>query len=270
VFNRLGLDYRIVEADAGNIGGNLTHEFQVLADAGEDKLMLCNKCDFAANIEVAPSLVTENPKSTTAQNMEEFDTPGLKTIEDLSKSLKVEAKDLIKTMFFSVTKDKKTSQVAVLLRGSDEVNPIKLKNFFGASDTPVLLNENEVLAVTGARPGSCGPVGLKIPIYIDTGVEHMSNSVVGANKDDKHLRNVNRGRDYKEAGISDFKMANEGDLCPKCKKGTYITKRGIEVGHVFYLGNKYSKAMGATFLNKEGKVEIMEMGCYGIGVSRTL
>lgn len=276
IFDRLGAKYRIVQADAGAIGGSKTHEFQLLADAGEDHLMVCDKCDFAANIEIAPAIDKVAVKSTAAElPMEEFATPGLKTIADLSKALKVPENELVKTLFFSANtgldaKDTDLKPVCVILRGSDEVNPIKLKNLLGLPNEPLLLTDAEVKQVTGAAPGSCGPVGLKIPVYMDVGVEGLKNFVVGANKDDFHLRNVNVGRDFKPTKIVDVRKAKPGDACPSCTGGSYQSFRGIEVGHVFYLGTTYSKAMEASFLTPEGESKPIEMGCYGIGVTRTI
>lgn len=282
IFDRLGLQYRIVEADAGNIGGSKTHEFQVLAEAGEDHLMVCDTCDFAANIEVAPAgdKVPHLSADKDMKAMEEFATPGLKSIGTLSKATGVNERDLVKTMFFSMqegpqgasgadSKNKDLKAVAVLLRGSDEVNPIKLKNALGLVNPPLLLTDNEVKEVTGAWPGSCGPVGLKIPIYMDMGVAGLKNFIVGANKDAFHLKNVNIDRDFKTTKVADIRLAKPGDKCPSCA-GEFKSMRGIEVGHVFYLGNKYSKAMSATFLKEDGSSHPIEMGCYGIGVSRTV
>ncbi len=273
IFDRLGLKYRIVQADAGNIGGSQTHEFQVLADAGEDHLMVCDKCDFAANIEVSPALDPQSKPSHDAEKeLETFATPGLKTIEQLSKALKLSSKELVKTLFFSANDgDAKQGMkaIAVLLRGSDELNPIKLKNLLGLSNPPLMLTDAEVKEVTGAAPGSCGPVGLKIPIYSDHGVADLSNFIVGANKDDFHLKNVNSDRDFKSTKVSDLRLTKEGDRCPKCD-GHLKSVRGIEVGHVFYLGTKYSVAMNANFLTQDGQSKPMEMGCYGIGITRTV
>ncbi|MES2855552.1 MAG: proline--tRNA ligase [Bdellovibrionota bacterium] len=275
IFNRLGVKYRIVQADAGNIGGSKTHEFQLLADAGEDHLMVCDKCDFAANIEVAPALYDAKPNGSAELPKESFPTPGLKQIATLAKSLKVEERELVKTLFFSANdgtdpNNKDLKAVCVLLRGNDELNPVKLKNMLGISNPPLMLTDEEVKKTSGAWPGSCGPVGLTIPIYMDTAVSDMKNFVVGANKDAEHLKNVNIGRDFKPTQTGDLRMAKAGDICPSCKAGKYQSFRGIEVGHVFYLGNKYSKAMQANFLNEAGETKPIEMGCYGIGVTRTV
>lgn len=284
IFTRLGLDFRIVEADAGNIGGSKTHEFQVLAEAGEDHLMVCDTCDFAANIEVAPALDRaagsgEAKPAAALLAMEAFATPGLKSIGTLSKSTGVPENRLVKTMFFSANEgqdpsDKSVKPVAVCLAGDDEVNPVKLKNVLGLSNPPRMLIDQEVKDATGAWPGSCGPVGLKFPVYIDSAIQGFSNFIVGANKDAEHLKNVNFGRDFQATKFADLRMAKPDHSCPKCSKegrsGAYRSFRGIEVGHVFYLGSKYSKAMGATYLTAEGVPTPIEMGCYGIGVSRTV
>lgn len=272
IFSRLGLRYVIVDADAGNIGGSKTNEFQVLAEAGEDHLMVCNKCSFAANIEVAPVRNTSQKSNVTQEKLENFPTPGLKTIDDLAKATKTPAQNLVKTLFFAGTdtpNEKDFKPVAVLLRGSDELNPIKLKNLLGLTNPPLMLTDNEVKQVTGAMPGSCGPVGLKIPIYADFGVLSLANFIVGANKDDFHIKNVNFDRDFKITQTADLRLAKAGDQCAKCD-GKYESHRGIEVGHVFFLGTKYSKAMHAEYLDDKGVKIPIEMGCYGIGVTRTI
>ncbi len=272
IFDRVGLKYRIVQADAGQIGGSQTHEFQVLAESGEDHLMVCPSCDFAANVEISPAILPDNKKfkAEAAAPMEEFATPGLRTIADLAKSLKTEEKDLVKTLFFDSGKDEKNiTPIAVLLRGSDELNPIKLKNYLGLSQEPALLSDGMVEEYTGAKPGSCGPVGLKMPVIMDNALEGKTNMIVGANKDDFHLKNVNPERDFKVEEMTDLRRAEPGDSCPKCQSEIQSI-RGIEVGHVFYLGQTYSKPMKATYLDKNGKEQTLEMGCYGIGVSRTI
>lgn len=272
IFKRLGANFRVVHADSGNIGGNQSQEFHILAESGEDQLLVSSESDFAANAEVCPAIDSfpSKPKPELLPQ-EEFATPGLKTIESLSKALKIPANQLVKTMFFSASDDPKAklNPVAILLRGSDEVNPVKLKNHFGLSNPPQMLTEEEVRTITGASPGSCGPVGLNIPILLDKGVEGRSNYTVGANKDDFHLKNVNHGRDFKIQAVADLRMAKEGDASPD-GKGTLKTFRGIEVGHIFYLGTKYSQKMEANYLAQEGSLKPIEMGCYGIGISRTV
>lgn len=286
IFDRIGASYRIVQADAGNIGGSQTHEFQLLADAGEDSLLVSDTTSFAANIEVCPA-IDFSPQISMAElkPKEKFATPNVKTIDDLIKFLRAEEKSvevpnetsressndssnepaLVKTLFFSVNNE----AIAILLRGKDELNPIKLKNFLGLANPPLMLSDAEVRAVSGANPGSCGPVGLKIPIYMDQGVHGLRNFIVGANEDGFHLKNVNHSRDFSVDKIADLRMAKEGDKCPE-SSGRLISYRGIEVGHVFYLGKKYSEKMKANYLDQQGKAQAFEMGCYGIGVSRTI
>ena len=272
IFERSGLNYRIVHADSGAIGGDKSQEFHVLADSGEDQLFYSEGGEFAANAEVCPATDPQEPidrGEVTLEPMTELATPGLRTIDDISGLTGVPPHQLVKTMFFSVAEKGEMAPVAVLLRGDDEVNPIKVKNLFKLSGPPPLLTDEEVKQVTGASPGSCGPVGLKIPIYLDKGMELLVNYIVGANRDDFHLKHVNHHRDFKVAGISDLRMAKEGDRSPE-GDGFLKTCRGIEVGHIFYLGTKYSQAMGAHFLDEEGKLKPIEMGCYGIGVGRTI
>lgn len=274
IFDSVGLEYRIVQADAGQIGGSQTHEFQVLAAAGEDHLMVCDSCDYAANIEVAPASVGLMEAPRGQGPMEEFATPGLKTIEQLAQQLQVPESELVKTLFYSSSEpgsgDQELKPVAVLLRGDDELNPVKLKNALGLVNPPLMLTDAEVQKVTGAWPGSCGPQGLSIPIYVDKRVLELPSYIVGANRDGFHVRSVVLGRDFEPAGTADLRMAKAGDRCPSCQGGKYQSMRGIEVGHVFYLGTKYSEAMRATFLSAEGQPRPIEMGCYGIGVTRTV
>lgn len=272
IFKRLGANFRVVQADSGNIGGNQSQEFHILAESGEDQLLVCEGSDFAANVEVCPALMAHsNVSKDEYLPMEEFATPGLKTIEALSKATKVHPAKLVKTMFFAASDEpaKNLNPVAVLLRGNDEVNPVKLKNHFKLSNPPLLLTDEEVKKLTSAMPGSCGPVGLSIPILMDKGVEGLRNYMVGANKDDFHLKNVNHGRDYKVTVVGDFRIAKEGDLSPD-GKGPLKSFRGIEVGHIFYLGTKYSKKMEANYLSQDSVLKPMEMGCYGIGITRTV
>ena len=273
IFSRLNLEFRAVQADAGNIGGSQTHEFQLLAEAGEDALLVSDKTRFAANVEVCPAIDAVPHVSNEAEKaMEKFETPNQKTIADLEAFTKVPARDLVKTLYFSANEDEKVKDLkafAVLLRGSDEVNPIKVKNMLGMSNEPQMLTDEQVREVTGANPGSCGPVGLKIPVYADNGVMGLKNYIVGANEDHFHLRNVNHGRDFQITKTADLRMAREGDKCPE-SDGKLKAYRGIEVGHVFYLGQKYSKIMNGTFLDKNGKSQHYEMGCYGVGITRVV
>lgn len=276
IFTKLGLNFRIVQADAGNIGGSQTHEFQLLAEAGEDALLVSDTTEYAANIEVCPAIdyVPHLSNETELKNLEKFATPGLKTIAELSKSTGVEEKNLVKSLYFSGNegfdpKDKSLKAFCVLLRGSDEVNPVKLKNLLGMTNPPLMLTDDEVKEVTGSKPGSCGPIGLKIPVYMDNGVSGLKNYIVGANEEGFHLKNVNTDRDFKVTKVADLRMAKVGDKDPT-SNGKLQAFRGIEVGHVFYLGTKYSEKMKAHFLDSQGKAKPIEMGCYGIGVTRTV
>jgi prolyl-tRNA synthetase len=271
IFKRLGANFRVVQADSGNIGGNQSQEFHILADSGEDQLMVCEESDFAANIEVCPAIDAKPFKSEAEMlPIEEFATPKLRTIADLSKALNIPEHHLVKTMFYSASDDPKVVKpVAVLLRGNDEVNPVKLKNHLGLNNPPQLLTDQEVKALTGASPGSCGPVGLKCPIILDKPIEGLRNYITGANKDDFHIKNVNNGRDFKVTAVADLRMAKKGDMSPD-GKGKLKPFRGIEVGHIFYLGTKYSKMMEANYLAQDQTLKPIEMGCYGIGISRTV
>jgi prolyl-tRNA synthetase len=263
-----------VEADAGNIGGSLTHEFQLLAEAGEDALLVSEGSDFAANVEVCPA-IDEDCEASQQQELpsEILETPNIKTIDQLAQFLKLEPKKLVKTLFFSAQEDSKSQDlkpIAVLVRGDHELNPIKLKNLLGLVNPPLMLTDKEVFQLTGANPGSCGPQGLNIPIYCDVSVSRMKNLIVGANKDGFHIRNLNFDRDFKVTKVADLRMAKEGDVDPKNPKARLKSYRGIEVGHVFYLGTKYSEKMNAKYAAKDQTTKPIEMGCYGIGVTRTL
>lgn len=276
IFERLGVDYRVVQADSGNIGGNQSQEFHLLASSGEDELMVSDQSDFAANVEACGTLPSTRVASTDLKSAEVFETKGIKTIQALAKFIGIKDRELVKTMFFSGLEETPSNNaqtdikpVCVILRGSDEVNPIKLKNLLGLSDSPRLLTEQEVLKLTGAHPGSCGPVGLTIPIYADHGLLGYTNMVVGANKDDYHVRNVNFDKDFKVTQFVDLRTAKAGDLSPD-GKGNLKSFRGIEVGHIFYLGTKYSKAMNAQFLSEQGELQPIEMGCYGVGITRVV
>jgi prolyl-tRNA synthetase len=275
IFSQLGVDYRIVQADAGNIGGSHTHEFQLLAEAGEDALLVGEQSEFAANVEVCPAIDAQEFTSQEAHKpVEKFATPNQRTIADLAQFTGLKESELVKTLFFNANdgsdiKNKSFKPIAVLLRGSDELNPIKLKNLLGLVNPLPMLTDEEIKNLTSAAPGSCGPVGLSIPIYADRGLSGMKNYIVGANQDGFHLRNVNHERDFKLTSVADLRMAKAGDRCPS-GKGFLKAYRGIEVGHVFYLGQLYAKKLNATYLDRNGKSQVIEMGCYGIGVTRTI
>ncbi len=273
IFNRLGLEYRVVQADSGAIGGNLSEEFQVLAQIGEDLLLVSDKSDFAANKEICarPYLPTDftsikNSKLKSISEKKSFETPGLATIQDLANFTGIDSKCLVKSLFL---KDDKGKPFTVLLRGCDELNPIKLKKVLDLKNEAQMLNDQEVLALTGATSGSCGPQGLNAPVYADHYLKDFEFYLVGANKTGYHTQGLKAGVDFKVASYSDIAFAQGGDPSPD-GHGLLKEVRGIEVGHIFYLGTKYSKSMKAIFQDKNGKTQPFEMGCYGIGVGRTM
>ncbi len=266
IFLRCGLHFRPVEADSGNIGGSFSHEFMVTADSGEDAIVHCASCSYAANLEKAEYPRPEEGKETDAPllTLEKVHTPDVRTIEEVCAFLDVLPGDVVKTMIFM--SDEKP--VAVLVRGDEEINEIKLKNYL-ACDSLELAMDETILKVTGSPRGFAGPTGIKCRIIADYSLIGMKNFVVGANQEDHHIKNCNNERDFKISEYADLKIVREGDICPRCKGGIKIA-RGIEVGHVFKLGVKYSKAMNATFLDSDGKEKHMIMGCYGIGIGRTV
>ncbi len=267
VFSRCGLKFRAVEADSGPIGGSFSHEFMVLAETGEDTIVACTLCEYAANMEKAE--VPAPPSSTTPEKLGKptpVKTPGMSTIEQVSGFLKVRPEDLIKTLILASD----AGPVAVLVRGDHELNMVKVKNHLKATEIE-LADSRTIEELTGGPLGFSGPVGLegKVRILADYSVGAMCNAVVGGNEKDLHITDVTPGRDFKPDQYGDFRCAVEGDLCPRCG-GVMTLYKGIEVGHVFKLGTKYSESMNARFLDTDGKERPMIMGCYGIGVSRTV
>ncbi len=264
IFDRCGLSFRAVEAETGAIGGRFSHEFMVLADTGEDAIASCNRCSYAANVERAETREPQSrpPAESEMEELKEVSTPGVKSVEEVSSFLKVEPARLIKTLIYETDK----GVVAALVRGDRELNEMKLKRHLDAQWVR-LATEQTIEKVTGAPSGFSGPVKLNIPIYADHSVKNIINGVTGANRKDAHLTGVNPGRDFK-AGYADLRVVENGDICPRCD-GTLEVYRGIEVGHIFKLGTKYSEKMGATFLDEKGKERPMIMGCYGIGIGRT-
>ncbi|HBW15782.1 MAG TPA: proline--tRNA ligase [Desulfovibrio sp.] len=265
IFSRLGLRFRAVEADSGSIGGSFSHEFMVLADTGEDTLAVCTACEYAANVERAE--VTGAPCTRpAAAALAEVPTPGAHTIEEVSAFLGVSADMLVKTLLFVADGE----PVAALVRGDRELNEVKLKNLLGA-DSLELATPEQVEAWTGAPVGFAGPVGLHgvKRVFADTELKGDAGWIVGANKADTHLREVSLTRDAAIEAYADLRMITASDPCPRCGGAVELPK-GIEVGHVFKLGLKYSKSMNATFLDENGKEQVMVMGCYGIGVSRVV
>ena len=274
IFTRCGLEFRAVEADSGAIGGSLSHEFQVLAESGEDALAACRTCDYAANVQKAESRVPAALTPTLSQGEREqggarpetVDTPGLKTVPEVSKFLKVPPERFIKTMIY---RRPSGGLLAVLVRGDHEVNEIKLGNLLDTIAVE-LADEDEVQQAVGAPPGFLGPVNLPLEVWADHAVRGMTDAVTGANQADAHTIHVSQERDFTPARFEDLRLVKAGDRCLRCDKGVIEEHRGIEVGHVFYLGRKYSEAMGATILDAEGHERVMEMGCYGIGVTRLM
>ena len=274
IFTRCGLEFRAVEADSGAIGGSLSHEFQVLAESGEDALAACRACDYAANVQKAESRLPAALTPTLSQGEREqggarpetVDTPGLKTVPEVSEFLKVPPERFIKTMIY---RRPSGGLLAVLVRGDHEVNEIKLGNLLDTIAVE-LADEDEVQQAVGAPPGFLGPVNLPLEVWADHAVRGMTDAVTGANQADAHTIHVSQERDFTPARFEDLRLVKAGDRCPRCEAGVIEEHRGIEVGHVFYLGRKYSEAMGATILDAEGHERVMEMGCYGIGVTRLM
>lgn len=264
VFTRCGLTFRPVEADPGAIGGSGTHEFMVLADSGEAAIVYCDSCDYAANVEKAElHPITAAPEAPLP--LKEVATPGTKTIEAVSAFLGVSSTQTIKTIAYNTEK----GPVLALVRGDHQINEIKLQNLLGTL-TLHLADEATVVAATGSSPGYIGPVGVKdVTIVADATVMNMPNAVCGANKPDHHFVQVNPGRDFSPTFVADLRLIQVGDPCPRCGQPVK-TARGIEVGQVFKLFTKYSKSLNAFYLDENGKEQLMVMGCYGIGVSRTM
>ncbi len=264
IFKRCGLSFKAVEADSGTIGGSYSHEFMVMADSGEEAIAFCDKCDYAANLEKAEIKATDSYKKNEKKKLKSVETPGMTSVEEVSSFLKVTPKDLAKTLLFETEK----GTVAAMVRGDHQINEIKLKNIAGCSEIN-LAREEVIKEISGAPIGFTGPMGLKIAVFADHAIQQGTNFVTGANKADYHLLNVNEGRDFSVKNFCDIRNVEDGDPCPKCSGQTQL-KRGIEVGHVFKLGEKYSKSLKATFLDKDGKEKYFVMGCYGIGVGRTM
>ncbi len=265
IFKRCGLDFKMVEADSGTIGGNFSHEFVVLASSGEDCIGFCNSCDYASNLEKAETKVlVTNTESPLLEDLIEVATPKKKSVEEVTQFLRVSPKKLIKTIIFETDQ----GLVAGLVRGDREINPVKLKNLVDC-EWLIPASENLVTKTTGLTCGYLGPVGIKLKVFADNEILLMSNSIAGANKIDTHLTGIQFKRDLNVEKIGDIRNINEGDPCPKCELGKFKIKRGIEVGHIFILGKKYSESMQALYLDDQGKEQPMIMGCYGIGVGRT-
>ena len=275
IFDRFGLRYRAVAADSGAIGGDLSEEFQVIADTGEDAIVYCPDSNYAANMEKAEALAPSGPRGATSQAMAQVATPGKSTCEDVAALLNVPLQTTVKSLVLATdTKDDKgnivKSQVwLLLLRGDHDMNEVKVGKVPGLADFR-FANLPEVEEYFGCKPGYLGPIGLQKPVklVVDREVAVMADWICGANAEDFHTTGVNWGRDLPEPTlVADLRNVKAGDLSPD-GKGVLNIERGIEVGHVFVLGTKYSKAMNATFLDVNGKPQFMEMGCYGIGITR--
>lgn len=263
IFQRCGLRFKTVEADTGPIGGSFSHEFMVLADTGEDTLVSCTRCPYAANLEKAETLAPEGMARCEALlPLTRVHTPNVRTVEEVAEFFQVPPAQIVKTLIY----DTERGVVAVLIRGDHEVNEVKLRNHLKVNEL-ALASEPLIYKVTGALVGFAGPVGLNVPIYADYALQPLANLVAGANEDNYHLRNVNFGRDVQVSQYADLRQITPEDPCPRCGAALEFLK-GIEVGHVFKLGYKYSRALKATYLDAQGQEQYLYMGCYGIGVSR--
>ncbi|RKL69030.1 proline--tRNA ligase [Salipaludibacillus neizhouensis] len=266
VFTRCELNFRAVVADSGAMGGKDTHEFMVLSNIGEDTIAYSDSSDFAANIEIAPVNVAYEKSSEALNDIEIISTPGKKSITDVAAFLEADKQRCLKSLLFIVDKE----PVLVLVRGDHEVNDVKIKHFFEATQVE-LASDQETSSWLETEAGFIGPVGIdnKVKIIADHAVKYMVNAISGANQKDTHLKNVNPDKDFEVSSYGDFRNIQKGDPSPD-GQGTILFKEGIEVGHVFKLGTRYSEALGATFLNDQGKAKPIVMGSYGIGVSRTV
>lgn len=265
IFTRCGLHFRPVEADSGSIGGSYSHEFMVIADSGEDAIAFCGLCQYAANLEKAEVVKpTKGEETASSFPVEEVHTPHVKTIEEVCAFLRVKPEEVVKTLIFAAD----GVPVAILIRGDQEVNEIKVKNYLGC-DILELAPDELILEATGSPRGFAGAIGIKARIIADYSLLGMTDCIMGANREDYHLRHVLPGRDFTVSAYADLRIICDGDLCPRCG-GEIHFARGIEVGHVFKLGTKYSKAMKAIYLDRSGREQAMVMGCYGIGIGRTV
>ena len=272
IFERLGLEYRPVLADSGNIGGSMSHEFHVLADSGEDEIVFSSASPYAANIEMATGQLPDAGYAVgeiPAGSSQVIATPSAHSIEEVSALLGKEPRRLVKTLIVKGIADEQNPSglVALLIRGDQDINPVKAEKLAQVASPFTMAEDSQIQAVLGCLPGSIGPVGLKIPVIADHSVVDLVNFVCGANSDGKHLVDANWGSQCRYDSSADIRKVREGDISPD-GNGTLSIKRGIEVGHIFQLGTKYSQAMNASYLDENGKSQVMIMGCYGIGVSR--
>ncbi|GLW37834.1 proline--tRNA ligase [Pectobacterium actinidiae] len=269
IFSRMDLDFRAVQADTGSIGGNASHEFQVLATSGEDDIVFSTESDYAANIELAEAVAPKLGRAEATEELRLVDTPNAKTIAELVEQFTLPVEKTVKTLLVKATEESGHKLVALLVRGDHELNEIKAEKIAQVASPLTFATEEEIRATIGAGPGSLGPVKLSIPVVVDRTVAAMSDFSAGANIDGKHYFGINWERDVTLPQVADIRNVVEGDISPD-GKGTLQIKRGIEVGHIFQLGSKYSEALKATVQGEDGRNQTLTMGCYGIGVTRVV
>jgi prolyl-tRNA synthetase len=269
VFERCGLNYRPVAADTGSIGGNASHEFHVLADAGEDAIAFSTESDYAANVELAEALAPKAQADAASEEMRTVDTPNAKTIDEIVEQFKQPIERTVKTLIVRANEEADADLVAIIMRGDHELNEIKAAKHPLLTDPIQMATEEEIRAAIGAGPGSLGPVGLSMPMLVDRAAAVANDFSAGANEDGKHFFGLNWGRDVELGEVVDLRNVIEGDPSP-CGKGQITIARGIEVGHIFQLGQTYSEKLNCTVLDENGKSIVTTMGCYGIGVSRVV
>lgn len=269
IFSRMGLDFRAVQADTGSIGGSASHEFQVLAQSGEDDVIFSDSSDYAANIEFAEAVAPKEARAAATQEMTLVDTPNAKTIAELVEQFTLPIEKTVKTLLVKAVEGSKSPLVALLVRGDHELNEVKAEKLPQVASPLTFATEEEIRALVKAGPGSLGPVNMPVPVIIDRTVAVMSDFAAGANVDGKHYFGINWDRDVATPEIADIRNVVAGDPSPD-GKGTLLIKRGIEVGHIFQLGTKYSEAMKAAVQGEDGRNQILTMGCYGIGVTRVV
>jgi len=272
IFSRLGLDFRPVIADTGSIGGSGSHEFHVLADSGEDDIAFSDSSDFAANVEMAEALAPAGERAAATASIEKVHTPNVHTIDELSDFLKVDASQTVKTLLVlgeTENEEDDAPLIALVVRGDHELNEIKAEKMAGVANPLQFASAEQIVKALGCEPGSIGPVNIGVETITDRSAAHLTDFVCGANEDGYHLTGVNWERDTTLGRIEDIRNVVEGDPSPD-DQGVLQIKRGIEVGHIFQLGTKYSEALKATVLNENGKDQVMLMGCYGIGVTRVV
>ncbi|AOV97903.1 proline--tRNA ligase [Edwardsiella hoshinae] len=269
IFSRMGLDFRAVQADTGSIGGNASHEFQVLAQSGEDDIVFSTDSDYAANIELAEAIAPTTARAEATQTMKLVDTPHAKTIAELVEQHQQPIEKTVKTLLVHAAEESGHTLVALLVRGDHELNEVKAEKLELVASPLTFANEAEIRALVNAGPGSLGPVNLPLPIVVDRAVAVMSDFAAGANIDGKHYFGINWERDVALPQVADIRNVVEGDPSPD-GHGTLLIKRGIEVGHIFQLGTKYTEALNATVQGEDGRNQLMTMGCYGIGVTRVV